>query len=87
MQELAVYEAKTRLSELLVEVEKGEQFVITRRGVAVARLVSAAPEATRLKQASTQSQKVADTFAALNALRVGTSLDLPLRDAIEQGRD
>ncbi len=87
MQELAVYEAKTRLSELLVEVEKGEQFVITRRGVAVARLVSAAPKATRLSQASTQRQAVADTFAALNALRAGISLDLPLREAIEQGRD
>ena len=32
MKEIAVYEAKTRLSELLVEVEKGEQFVITRSG-------------------------------------------------------
>jgi prevent-host-death family protein len=43
MKELAVFEAKTRLSELLVAVEQGEQFVITRRGVAVARLVSASP--------------------------------------------
>ncbi len=86
MQELAVYEAKTRLSELLVEVEKGEQFVITRRGVPVARLVSVAPAARR-SQASTQRQKVADTFAALGALRAGTQLDMPLREAIEQGRD
>ena len=30
MKEVAVYEAKTRLSELLVEVEKGQQFIITR---------------------------------------------------------
>lgn len=87
MRELAVYEAKTRLSELLVEVEKGEQFVITRRGVAVARLVSAAPAAARRTQASTQRQKVADTFAALGVLRAGTSLDIPLREAIEHGRD
>lgn len=87
MRELAVYEAKTRLSELLVEVEKGEQFVITRRGVPVARLVSVAPAAARRSQASTQRQKVADTFAALGALRVGTQLDMPLREAIEQGRD
>jgi prevent-host-death family protein len=86
MRELAVYEAKTRLSELLAEVEKGEQFVITRRGLPVARLVSAAPAASR-SQANTQRQKVADTFAALGALRAGTHLDMPLREAIEQGRD
>ena len=87
MKELAVYEAKTRLSELLVEVEKGEQFVITRRGVPVARLVSAAPAAVRRSQASTQRQKVTEVFAALGALRAGTRLDIPLREAIEQGRD
>lgn len=87
MKELAVYEAKTRLSELLVEVEKGEQFVITRRGVAIARLVSAAPPAARRSQANTQRQKVADAFVALGELRVGTTLDLPLREAIEHGRD
>jgi prevent-host-death family protein len=87
MKELAVYEAKTRLSELLVEVEKGEQFVITRRGVPVALLVSATPAAARRSLASTQRQKVVDTFAALGTLRAATSLDLPLREAIEQGRD
>jgi prevent-host-death family protein len=87
MRELAVYEAKTRFSELLAEVEKGEQFVITRRGVAVARLVSAAPTAGRRSKPSSQRQKVADTFAALGALRAELSLDIPLRQAIEQGRD
>jgi prevent-host-death family protein len=87
MRQISVHKAKMRWSELLVEVEKGEQFVITRRGVAVARLVSAAPEATWAPQANTQGQAVADTFAALNALRAGISLDLPLREVMEQGRD
>lgn len=87
MKELAVYEVKTRLSELLVAVEKGEQFVITRRGLPVARLVSAAPAAARRSMASTQRQKVADTFAALGALRSSVILDIPLREAIDQGRD
>ena len=59
MKELAVYEAKTRLSELLAEVEKGEQFVITRRGEAIARLVSAAPAAAKRSQALAQRQRVA----------------------------
>ena len=42
MKQVAVYEAKTRLSELLVEVEQGEQITITRRGRPIASLVSAA---------------------------------------------
>ena len=55
MKELAVYEAKTRLSELLLAVEQGEQFVITRRGVAVARLVGAAAGGPRKAKARRRS--------------------------------
>ena len=87
MKEVAVYEAKTRLSELLAEVEKGEQFIITRRGEAVARLVAAAPGATKRSQAQAQRQRVADAFDELKRLRTGTTLDMPLRKAIELGRD
>jgi prevent-host-death family protein len=36
---VGAYDAKTRLSELLDRVEKGEQIVITRHGRPVARLV------------------------------------------------
>lgn len=87
MKELAVYEAKTRLSELLAEVERGEEFVITRRGTAVARLIGAAPPASRRTQSNTQRQRVARAFDALALLRRGVSLDVPLRQAIESGRD
>ena len=87
MKEVAVYEAKTRLSELLAEVEKGEQFVITRRGVAVARLVGAAPAAARRAQGNSQRERVNEAFAELAQLRNGTVVDFPLRQAIELGRD
>lgn len=87
MRELAVYEAKTRLSELLVEVEQGEQFVITRRGVAVARLVSAAAPAAQRAKSGTQRQRVREVFEDLQRLRSGVQLGLPLREVIEQGRD
>ncbi|MDE2147833.1 MAG: type II toxin-antitoxin system prevent-host-death family antitoxin [Burkholderiales bacterium] len=91
MKELAVYQVKTRLSELLAEVEKGEQFVITRRGVAVARLVGARPAASQRSQANAQrrrvAQEVAQVMADLANLRRGVALDIPLREAIEQGRD
>ncbi|HEY7788239.1 MAG TPA: type II toxin-antitoxin system prevent-host-death family antitoxin [Casimicrobiaceae bacterium] len=39
MKEIGTFEAKTHLSELLDEVSRGAEIVITRRGVAVARLV------------------------------------------------
>ena len=41
MREIGTFEAKTHLSALLDEVARGEEIVITRRGVAVARLVPA----------------------------------------------
>jgi prevent-host-death family protein len=37
--EIGTYEAKTRLPELLREVQRGRRFTITNRGAAVAQLV------------------------------------------------
>ena len=39
MQTIGSYEAKTRLPELLRQVERGERFTITRRGLPIARIV------------------------------------------------
>jgi prevent-host-death family protein len=36
--QVGIFEAKTRLSELLERVERGEDVVITRRGAPIARL-------------------------------------------------
>lgn len=41
MKEVGTFEAKTHLSALLDEVARGVEVVITRRGVAIARLVPA----------------------------------------------
>ncbi len=43
--EVSAFEAKTRLSELLRETERGKSFVIRRRGKPVARLVPPAAAA------------------------------------------
>lgn len=40
-EQVNVHEAKTRLSELLARVERGEEIVIARGGTPVARLVAA----------------------------------------------
>ena len=37
---VGVFEAKTKLSELLEQVSRGEQVIITRRGVPVAQLIA-----------------------------------------------
>jgi prevent-host-death family protein len=39
MREIGAYEAKTHLPKLLEQVEKGERFIITRHGRAVAELI------------------------------------------------
>ncbi len=83
MKQIAVYEAKTRLSELLAEVEQGRQITITRRGQAVARLVPATP--ARRTAGSSKRQRVADTLAQLKASRI--RLEGPLEDLIGEGRD
>ncbi len=83
MKEVAVYEAKTRLSELLAEVESsGEPVTITRRGQAVARLV---PAVGARRGAVARRQQTADTLAKLRAGRI--RLDGSLKDLLAQGRD
>lgn len=51
MKHVGVFEAKTNLSALVEEVEKGGQVVITRHGKPVARLVRAQPELTEEEKA------------------------------------
>ncbi len=87
MTQVAVYEAKTRLSELLDEVETGGEVLITRRGTAVARLVAAEPVPAAQRQVPSQRQRVTNALKHLADLRRGVTLDVPLREAIDAGRD
>lgn len=85
MMTLPVFEAKTRLSELLTAVEQGEQVVITRHGQAVAKLVAMGGEgklsAAEIKTRKQAMQRVVDARAQLD---VG---DFDFRAATEEGRD
>jgi prevent-host-death family protein len=75
---VGVYEAKTRLSELLDRVAKGETITITRHGVPVA-VLAPTPESRALSV----EQAVED----LKRLRKGRSLGgLTIRELIEEGR-
>ena len=79
MNDIALFEAKNRLSELIHRVEAGEEIAITRRGKVVARLVPPAPEEA--------DQRARDAIAALRVSRQGVSLGrLNSRDLIREGR-
>jgi prevent-host-death family protein len=79
MNDVALFEAKNRLSELIHRVEAGEEIAITRRGKVVARLVGPAPQDA--------GQRALDAIAALRASRQGVSLGRSSsRDLIHEGR-
>ena len=75
---ISAFEAKTRLSELLRETERGRSFVIHRRGKPVARLVPAAEQEGTLD--------IARILAAFQEIRKRIPGRLKIRDLIEEGR-
>jgi prevent-host-death family protein len=83
METVAIFEAKSRLSEILAAVEKGEEFTVTKRGEPIARIVP-------YRQAPTDAA-VAQSSALIARLRAARDAapvdDFDLRGAIEDGRD
>ena len=78
MKTVGTFEAKTRLSSLLEEVERGEEITITKHGRAVAMLVPPAIAAKRDLQ---------DTIEWLKAFRRGRKLGGgSVKELIEEGR-
>ncbi len=78
MAEVSAFEAKTRLSELLRETERGRSFVIRRRGKAVARLV---PPADKEK-----SSDLIEVLASFREIRKRIPGTLKVRALVENGR-
>lgn len=79
MREIGVYEAKTHLPRLLKRVEKGERFVITRHGKAIAELTPVhAHNPTQVLQALDSLRKFRATHN-LGGLRI--------RDLIHEGHN
>jgi len=78
MRSIGAYEAKTNFSRLLEEVATGEAVTITRNGVPVAVLTSAAGA----KVYSTE-----DAISVLRTFRQGRSLNgVTIRELIDEGR-
>jgi prevent-host-death family protein len=79
MHEVALFEAKSKLSGLLDQVETGEEFLITRHGKAVARLVPAQPAFDRAK--------ARQTVKMLLEARKGVTLGgLSIKELVNEGR-
>lgn len=76
--EVSVFEAKTRLSELLRETERGRSFIIHRRGKPVARLIPAA-----------KAERAGDLtwiLASFQEIRKRIPGGVKIRELIEEGR-
>lgn len=79
MSDVALFEAKNRLSELIHRVEAGEEISITRRGKVVARLVPAKHDDV--------AGRARDAVAGLIASRQGVSLGrLKSQELVREGR-
>ena len=76
--EVTAFEAKTRLSELLREAERGRSFVIRRRGKPVARLVPFVED--RL------TPDLSRTLKAFREIRSRLSEPVKVRQLIDKGR-
>ena len=79
MREIGAFEAKNKLGTLLDWVESGESVTITRRGVAVARLVPAAQGSDKVKA----RQAATNILARRAGVRLG---GLKIKDLVNEGR-
>lgn len=79
MTKIGSYEAKTHFSKLLEKVAKGQEVLITKHGMPVAKLVPV--------RADVQNE-IKDAVESLKNLRRGNKLgkDLTIRQMIEEGR-
>lgn len=79
MKQLGAYEAKTHLSRILDEVERGESYAITKHGRPVAMLVPMTSSGTGMT--------VRDAIDGLRQFRIGRRLSgVTLRELINDGR-
>lgn len=84
MKAVAIFELKNRFSEMIAEVENGEEITITRHGAPVARLVAISAKGRR---SLGQRKQVAGAMDALRKLGAGAGLGASVKRAIEEGRD
>jgi prevent-host-death family protein len=78
--QVSIFDAKNQLSALVAEAERGHEVTITRRGVAVAKLVPVSPGFDR--------EKARRTAEALRRASRGITLGgVGIKALVEEGRD
>jgi len=78
--DVGIYEAKSKLSQLVEKAEAGEEVILTRRGRPVAKIVNVAPAARRNRALLLRE------IRAL-ARRVRIPKQVSIRDIVAEGRD
>jgi len=79
-QQIGTFEAKTHFSQLIEKVENGADFVITKRGKPVAKIIP-------IEQEKEMTQmEVLEQFRELRKLYRGEPGSFNIREAIEEGR-
>lgn len=76
--EVGAFEAKTRLSELLRETERGTSFIIRRRGKVVAKLVPPSP--------APEEASPAQVLASFREVRKRIAGTVKVRELVNEGR-
>jgi prevent-host-death family protein len=78
MKTVGAFEAKTHLSELLQEASEGETILITRRGIPLAKLVTASQP---------EKQDLTEVVRSIREIRKGARLKgATVRELINEGR-
>lgn len=77
MREYGIYEAKTKLADLIKQVQQGERITITNRGAPVADLV---PSASRA------AHQTREAIAAIKRMRTATINQMQFSEMRQRGR-
>ena len=84
MKHVGMFEAKTNLSSLVEEVEKGGEVTITRHGKPVAKLVAAEDRLTP-EQVARRRKALAELREIANRLKINATQE-EIKSWIEEGR-
>ena len=79
-QQIGAFEAKTHFSQILEKTEQGEDFIVTRRGKPVAKIIPFRQEPEMTFKEAVEGLK------EMRKLYRGKSGDFNVREAIEEGR-
>ena len=79
-QQIGAFEAKTHFSQVLEKVENGADFIVTRRGKPIAKIIP-------FEQEKQMTRKEAiEALIEMRKLYRGKPGDFNIREAIEEGR-